>query len=433
MTDREVIKKHNAAIHITNDKMSLLQRKLFNVLVWRAYPHLTNKEEYEIELAILLRMSGYDSTNTEHFKRSVKKIASIQLEWNLMKDSKEVWGFANLLSDCEIKDGICNYSIPPKLRRLLYNPDVYTLLQLNITKLFKSKYSLTLYENCYRYINTEHKTTGWIGLELFRKLIGADTKLYIDFNELKRRVIEPSVEEVNEISNILLTVDYEKKKRKVTGIKFGITLKDGCPDINQATNMEVLDSLVALLPDKFRGQQTVQDIITTALSKHGQDRVSRNIRYSNAHSQENYPGFLYKAIEADWGKVLDETEVARAKEEEYKRIVERLQEEDRQRKIEEERRAQEEAEERYNSMSNTERFLLEQKAKTRLNGLTVSEGLLKEMMIGILVEEEQKVRVVVKIIKPEEKEQKQTVTVRSIPCEEKKPIKQPPKRKKEAW
>ena len=96
----------------------------------------------------------------------------------------------------------------------------------------KSKYSIRLYEILKQYENVGERT---FDIEEFREMIG--TRVYIvdkktgeekllsddykEFKELKRRVIEKAVEEVNRVSDIEITkVEYKKKGKNVKYITF---------------------------------------------------------------------------------------------------------------------------------------------------------------------------------------------------------------------
>ena len=76
------LKKHVAAIH-TDGQLSLLQRKLSNVLLVNAYDNLLTESEHEIDEKTLCVMLGYDSNDRQPLKRALKALAAIQAEWDL--------------------------------------------------------------------------------------------------------------------------------------------------------------------------------------------------------------------------------------------------------------------------------------------------------------------------------------------------------------
>ncbi|MEM1007255.1 MAG: RepB family plasmid replication initiator protein, partial [Pseudomonadota bacterium] len=59
---RETVKKNVAAIHISG-KLSLLQRKLSNVLLLNAYDALTSAATHTIDARTLAMMVGYNSND----------------------------------------------------------------------------------------------------------------------------------------------------------------------------------------------------------------------------------------------------------------------------------------------------------------------------------------------------------------------------------
>jgi len=59
---RETVKKNVAAIHISG-KLSLLQRKLSNVLLLNAYDALTTAQSHSIDARTLAAIVGYNSND----------------------------------------------------------------------------------------------------------------------------------------------------------------------------------------------------------------------------------------------------------------------------------------------------------------------------------------------------------------------------------
>ena len=106
------------------------------------------------------------------------------------------------------------------MRKLLYHPNVYGRLSLEIQAKFQSGYGLALYENCNRY--QDIGKTPWFELEKFRKLMGVDDNKYKIFRDFKTRVLDKSVEEVNKHSTLIVEPKLKKINRKVVAIQFAI-------------------------------------------------------------------------------------------------------------------------------------------------------------------------------------------------------------------
>jgi len=61
----------NSAIIAISNKISLLQRKLFNFLIAHAYIYLNEKENFEIGLNDLKSRLSYNSKNLKYLKESL--------------------------------------------------------------------------------------------------------------------------------------------------------------------------------------------------------------------------------------------------------------------------------------------------------------------------------------------------------------------------
>lgn len=230
------IKKHVNTIHI-NGELSLLQRKLANVLLYHAYPLLPVQDRYEIGLTELYDLVGFEAHDKARLKVALQGLQKTLIQWSLLDEKgREAWASMPLLGSVLIleKEGICRYSYDTFLREKLYNPEIYATINLDIQKQFGSKYALALYENCVRFRNTG--STGWIALEVFRQLLGCDGQAhYDDFKQLSQKIIKPAVREVNETSDIELTPEYKRQSRKVQSVRMKIADKRDLPPLKGTT------------------------------------------------------------------------------------------------------------------------------------------------------------------------------------------------------
>ncbi|MBO9398536.1 replication initiation protein [Shimia sp. R9_2] len=218
---RGAVKKHVAAIHVSG-KLTLLQRKLSNVLLLNAYDTLTSQSKHSIDARTLCMMIGYNSNDMETLKASLRGLAETVAEWDMLDEKgQQEWGVSSLLSYAKLKGGVCEYSYSHALAEKLHDPKVFALINLNIQRKFTSGHALALYENCYRFIRTG--STGWWSMDLFRRLMGLDGSSYYEsYKHLNAKVIKPAVAEVNKTSNILIEPETRKQGRVVTDIRFRI-------------------------------------------------------------------------------------------------------------------------------------------------------------------------------------------------------------------
>lgn len=215
------LKKHAAAIHCSGE-LSLVERKLLNILLLNAYHDLLTKDVHMIPSKHLFAMLGWeDSNNAEGLKSTLKRLMSTIVEFNLIGDGGEVWQAMTLLSSAVLTNGQCRYSYAKDLAVKFYNPEIFAVINIAVQKKFKSNYALTLYENCVRFINVG--STGWWDLTTFRKIMGAKKSTYDEFKRLSSFVINIAMKEINEVSDIRIKVEYKKENRKVIALRFLIS------------------------------------------------------------------------------------------------------------------------------------------------------------------------------------------------------------------
>ena len=220
----EVIKA-SPAIQIQG-KMTHLQRRAWNVLLANAYNELPDKDIHSVSLVELAAKLGFDSKNEEYLKDTLKLLRECQVEWNILrKDKKQEWGVAGLLSEARIVDGICYYEYSHTMRQKLYNPRIYSKLNLRLQNEFKGQYALILWEICFDYFDADRGRgeTPFIPLETFKELMGLDETDYPVFKVLSRDVIKSAIKEINALTDYHVEVEQKRLGRKVAELKFRIT------------------------------------------------------------------------------------------------------------------------------------------------------------------------------------------------------------------
>ena len=220
----EVIKA-SPAIQIQS-RISLLQRRAWNVLLANAYNELPYKDIHQVSVAELAKKLGFKSNNQDYLKETLEALVDCTVKWNLLnKDNKEVWGVASLLGSAEIENGICTYSFAAHLRLKLHNPRIYARLNLRLQNRFKSQYALILWELCFDYFDTDRNQgeTPFIPIETFKELVGLAPDEYPVFGFLNRDVIKPAVKEINTLTDYFIEVEQKRVSRRVAELKFRIT------------------------------------------------------------------------------------------------------------------------------------------------------------------------------------------------------------------
>ena len=260
---KKELKKHSATIQIRNS-ISLLQRKTWNALLWNAYHELTTKDIHSMPVPEIARLAGYDSKDEKYLKEATKAMMNCIVEWDVLdKDGWEEWGAAVLLASVQIKRGICSYGFAPHLRHKLYNPEMFARLDLDMQKRFKSKYSLALWELCTDYLGAKRNygETPWIELIKFRRLMGIEDDQYSLYKLFSQRVLAPALDEINDVSDFRVTVEYQHRGRKITALKFKMRRVAMLPepDSKQAPLFPELDDMPLLVKELRDAGLSLQD------------------------------------------------------------------------------------------------------------------------------------------------------------------------------
>ena len=86
-TSEMILKKHVGLIHCEN-KLTLIQRKICNILLFNALDKINEQDIHEIPLRKLCSLVGYNSNDSKLIKESIKSLISVVMEWNLLEDNK---------------------------------------------------------------------------------------------------------------------------------------------------------------------------------------------------------------------------------------------------------------------------------------------------------------------------------------------------------
>lgn len=294
---RETVKKNVAAIHISG-KLSLLQRKLSNVLLLNAYDALTTAASHSIDARTLATMVGYNSNDMDTLRASLRALAETVAEWDMLDEQgRQEWGVSSLLSYAKLKNGVCEYAYSPALAQKLHDPKIYALINIDIQRNFSSGHGLALYENCYRFVRTG--STGWWTLEVFRKLMGiSDSSYYESFKHLNAKIIKPAVAEVNKSSDIIISPEFRKKGRAITDIRFLIKENPQLAmfEIDDSDGVRNLPVYKALI-----GQGISDRLARQWITEHGPEYVAEKLTYMKGQGDvKSSVGYMTAALKEDY-------------------------------------------------------------------------------------------------------------------------------------
>lgn len=186
---------------------------------------------------------GYDgsSGSVKELKKHLLSMVTHVVEWQSPSPGEtEEWGACGLLSQVNLKkkngENWVYWAYPPALRQEMLYPLRYAQILRSTIAQFRSHAGLALYEICARYKdNPSHLTSKqhwkwWLPV-LTGKPVPNEIKT--EYRFFNRDTIKPAVEEVNEVSELIVTAREFKIGRTIEYIQFEVRLKQEDPAKNK--------------------------------------------------------------------------------------------------------------------------------------------------------------------------------------------------------
>lgn len=248
--DLKEFRKTNEAIglRVSEGRLSLLSRKIFNVMVYHAQrvrvkgenaPIDTEaaKKYFWIPLADVARDAAYDSKDTELLKEHVQELQNIRI----FSEDAIQWTSERLVSSVKLvnpkglnkKGGMLwfGFAFPPEVESMVMSPGSYTKLSVYYQALLRSGASLALYEICRRYATNPSKVTNRMEWEWwYGALTGNPVREDLpEYKYFKRDVIKPAIAEINMVTDISVELIEHKVGRRVGALQFSVTQAQQSP------------------------------------------------------------------------------------------------------------------------------------------------------------------------------------------------------------
>ncbi|MBR8207203.1 replication initiation protein [Burkholderia cenocepacia] len=226
------------AIQPKSGKITLLTRKLFNVLLAVAQQADDSGDTYRALLSDIVANSAFDSNDTALVKEHLRRMVSVQVEWSTGTSSQKPgrkWGISTLIADAEILEDPTTrrvwveFSFAPKIKKKLLDPVQYARLSLQFQSQLRSSAGLALYEICVRYLTNPSHLTMREPWEWWRPILSgtpdteAGDEAKREYKYFKRDYLRPAIAEVNAVTNIFVELIEHREGRRVAEIQFRVT------------------------------------------------------------------------------------------------------------------------------------------------------------------------------------------------------------------
>lgn len=202
---------------------TLLDRKIFNVLLARAYKHLAGATIHRIPMKDLTDLF-FDHGRSSAVRESLERLWKQNIAIDYIDENGEPHSLrCHYLSFdlCQIEGGYLEYAFDKILMRFIHNPKVYSFIQLDQVRRFRTTHGLKLYEQMIAYYGRHHPV--WtVSLPEAHRFFEAGDVYKKRFDRFRERVIEQAIEEVNAYAAFDVSVEYDTsgKGSKIVGLRF---------------------------------------------------------------------------------------------------------------------------------------------------------------------------------------------------------------------
>ena len=169
----------------------------------------------------------------DELKRHLRSMVTHVIEWQSPSPGETSdWGACTLLSEVRLTklkgESWLSWAYPPSMRQDLLAPSRYAQIKRSTIAQFRSHAGLALYEICARYkdnpshLTSKHHWHWWLPV-----LTGKPSpkEIKTEFRFFNRDTIKPAIEEVNEVSELVVSVHEFKVGRTVQFLQFEVREK----------------------------------------------------------------------------------------------------------------------------------------------------------------------------------------------------------------
>lgn len=217
----EVIKPAELIEVRGGDKITLTARRIYNQLLANAFgPDMAAEgQEFQISFSDLRGNHTSNDRVTEAILSLMQTVVRVR-----MSDGSE--RNVHLLGTTDIiKNGpgiatLLTYELHPKLLPILRDSQIFARLEMQILHGFGTKYGMALYEMIAKRIRLKHVFYEDFAVDEIRDFLGVPAGKLGPYAALRRKAIEPAVDEVNLLAPFSCKVDVvETQGRKVTKLR----------------------------------------------------------------------------------------------------------------------------------------------------------------------------------------------------------------------
>lgn len=309
------VQKANESIAIRpkHGKLTLLSRRIYNVLLYHAQQQGVDKGSYKILLSELIDDARFSSHNTELLKSHIREMQVTTIEWSTSIGGARQWTSTQLLGTVRIdepgrgKPCTISWKYPDEIRERLVKPAHYTKVLLEISSQMRSHAAAVLYELGARYLTSPSRLTmredvlWWASV-----LTGRSDISSVDYRILNRDTIKKALAELDALSpDFRMEVIEHKRGRKVEELQFRVVPKSQAQleglgeSAKNVFDLQLVERIVAL---GFK-RADAQDIYATTdegVLRAAVDHVEQRIKSATLPPLKSAAAYLRDALKKQY-------------------------------------------------------------------------------------------------------------------------------------
>lgn len=205
--------------------LTLSDRRIYNQLLENAWDAIDKPVTHVIPKALLRGSHNSNDRIGESIERLMSAIVKVEVVWEGAPATERVQLLGGNIEAAR-GDGMFEYEIPARLRRIIGNSTVFARLQREVMFALSSKYALTLYEMVQKRGNLRWRSSEKFTVDSLRGILGVPKGKLSSWSNLRLRAIDPAVAEVNALSDYVVEIDPIKMGRRVTHVELRWWRKD---------------------------------------------------------------------------------------------------------------------------------------------------------------------------------------------------------------
>lgn len=222
------------------------------------------------------------------------------------------WIKYNLTKKCKYNDGVIVFRFNDDMKSLLLGLQKHYFKQAPEIMGFSSWYSFRMYD----FIKSEtYKNKAiQISINRLKTILDIEDK-YPNFRDLRRRVIDPAIEEINKHSDISVSYERIKKGRSVIALEFESTseaVEEYTELLVGMYDIQEFKEKIGLTPKALSDVQIIElyDITASAFTQYRDmedlyEYMRINYRYTKEQKPHGNPYYYYKkALKNDYAKAI---------------------------------------------------------------------------------------------------------------------------------